>query len=233
MILGISGVAGSGKDTFAKFLGPHGACNVALADPLKKIARDIYDFTDEQLWGPSAERNKPDKRYPREHSWDGLTCACCGASRSTSVGEELPPCFLTPRYALQLLGTQWGRECYPDTWAVKCVRTAKELLGSALARYDAKSGLYHLSGVPDAERVKLVTISDVRFKNEMRVIREAGGKILRVRRPGAGLQGSSGLHASEAEQASIPDDEFDLVIENDGTLEALQEKASALVRALA
>ena len=51
MILGISGLAGSGKDQFATYLGPVGAVTVALADPLKRIARDVYAFTDEQLWG--------------------------------------------------------------------------------------------------------------------------------------------------------------------------------------
>lgn len=77
MIIGISGLvindegvavgtAGSGKDTLADLLRDNDKfVKIALADPLKRIARDVYDFTDEQLWGPSANRNEPDKRYPQ------------------------------------------------------------------------------------------------------------------------------------------------------------------------
>lgn len=232
-LLGISGIAGSGKDTFAKFLGPLGASNVALADPLKRIAKDVYDFTDEQLWGPSEERNKLDPRYPREHTWATSTCSCCGAVRFKSAYEEIPPCFLTPRYCLQLLGTDFGRHCYGNTWVDKCLRTAKTLLADRRARYSFKTGIYErletkdwiYEKATDDNRVKLVTVSDVRFKNEIEAIQKAGGKVVRVRRPGAGLGWAAGLHPSEAEQLAIPDSAFDFVVENDGTLEELQTKA--------
>jgi len=233
MILGISGLAGSGKDQFATYLGPVGAVTVALADPLKRIARDVYAFTDEQLWGPSAERNKPDERYPREHSWHASTCTCCGQSRFATTNEVVPPCFLTPRFALQTLGTEWGRTCFPDTWAALCVRTAKMLLDDPAIRYNQRTGLVRLGAAPRFDRTKIVSVSDVRFKNEMRVIREAGGKVVRIKRPGAGLKGSAGLHPSEAEQASIPDAEFDFVVENTGTLADLQAAAEDLGQRLA
>ena len=48
MILGISGLAGSGKDTVADILVKHQQCvKVSFADPLKRICRDVFDFTDE------------------------------------------------------------------------------------------------------------------------------------------------------------------------------------------
>ena len=114
-----------------------------------------------------------------------------------------------------------------------CVRTAKKLLGDHELRYDRKRGVHSVPDTRDwaeadrqeEERVLAVSVPDVRFKNEMRIIREAGGKLLRVRRPGAGLKGATGLHPSEAEQASIPDEEFDAVIENTGTLEELRRNA--------
>lgn len=235
MIIGISGVAGAGKDTAAKLLQPYGAVNVALADPLKRIARDIYEFSEDQLWGPSAERNKPDPRYPREHLFGACpstggyaTCVVCGA---LSDGKT-PICYLTPRYALQILGTEWGRHCYPDTWATKCIRTAQRLFEEPTLSYTPQDGLFHYS---DLTVPKLVTISDVRFQNEMRVIRQAGGKIIRVRRPGSGLTGSAGLHPSETEQLSIPDDDFDFVISNeneDPPFEKLQGIVKDMVRRL-
>lgn len=255
MILGISGLAGSGKDTFAKFLEPEGAVNVALADPLKRIAREVYAFTDEQLWGASQYRNAPDTRYPRPHTWvladrladQEMVCSCCGEGAGRRFHEDdlllvdeedVPPCHLTPRYALQLLGTEWGRQCYPDTWAALCVRTAQSLLASPMLRYEQRQGLFRIAETRvwaeadrhERERAKIVTVSDVRFRNEMRVIREAGGKLVRVRRPGAGLKGASGIHPSEAEQMSIPDREFDFVVENSTDLDSLKLHASLLIR---
>lgn len=230
LILGILGLAGSGKDSVAKFFGSDcGYCNVAFADPLKRIARDVYDFSEEQLWGPSEMRNMPDERYPRQHSWPASmpdrpnwnstkpTCTCCGRTEDEAKEAQ---CYLTPRFALQILGTQFGRHCFEDTWAQMGVRTAKTLLQNGDTRYDQKRGLYTVTG--DGRSAMGVTISDVRFRNEMRIIREAGGKVIRIKRPGAGLKGASGLHESEAEQASIPDTEFDAVIHNDRDLEHLR-----------
>lgn len=261
-LLGISGLAGSGKDTFASFFQPFNAANVALADPLKRIARDVYDFSDQQLWGPSEERNKPDPRYPRRHTWhpinevEGFVCACCGQKRRISESHEgSSPCYLTPRYALQLLGTDWGRQCYPNTWVDKCIRMASTLLygkptrmhyvyalnydgpreaymGTTYPLYSAQEGAYDFQDRSEAGRIKLVTVSDVRFQNEIDAIQKAGGKVVRVKRPGAGLGGAAGQHPSEAEQLSIPDSAFDFVVENGGTLEELEALAIKIGRGM-
>ena len=213
MILGISGLAGSGKDTFARFLvEDHKFVVVSLADPLKRICRDVFDFSDEQLWGPSEKRNEPDLRYPRAKCHG---CQTCEFRCDHYLG------YLTPRYALQQLGTEWGRDCYGNVWVEYALRVAATLRqGNHL--YNPKDGLFrsHLS-------VQHVAIPDVRFRNEIDGIRQAGGKLVRIRRPGAGLSGAAAVHASEAEQASIPDVVFDLVIENNGTLEELRAKAAA------
>lgn len=218
MIIGILGVAGAGKDTAADFLvRDHGFTKVALADPLKRLARDVFAFTDDQLWGPSAARNAPDERYPRDHSYayidadnDLYECASCGdrivdwqAEKVIGVGG----CFLTPRYALQTLGTEWGRHCYSNVWVEYALRVAGQL-------YNA-------------------VVSDLRFKNEVDAFRKAGAKLIRIVRPGAGLAGSAGRHVSEAEQESIPDSAFDAIIVNDGTLEDLERKMRAFVDASA
>ena len=247
MLIGVSGPAGSGKDAVADFLRADlRFTSISLADPLKRICRDVYDFTEEQLWGPSAMRNKPDERYPRpNHTW-GLpqriepqgyiaSCACCGLTSEPMerfddiLTAKLRQCYLTPRYCLQKLGTEWGRDCYPDTWSLFCVRTAQVLLKDQTLQYDRKRGLY---ARVDSAVIEGVAVPDVRFRNELRVIREAGGKVIRVKRPGAGLQGTQGLHASEAEQLQIQDDEFDGVINNVGTLEELRAMAYALATQL-
>jgi hypothetical protein len=72
-------------------------------------------------------------------------------------------------------------------------------------------------------------LPDVRFSNEIAGIRRAGGKVIRVIREGAGLTGVAGLHASEAEQASIPDSALDAVLDNNGTLEELRAKVGLML----
>ena len=214
MIIGISGQAGSGKDTVANFLLKYGFVKVAFADPLKRIVKDIYAFTDEQLWGASKYRSIPDKRYPRESHviQDGI-CLCCG-------GKESSQCYLTPRYSLQLLGTEYGRHCYENTWVDYGLRTAHILLTNNCSY----SQQYGLSECCDNEvsRCKGVVIPDCRFQNEMTATKNAGGFVVGIYRPGAGLQGSAKGHASEAEMRAFSDDDFSYRIKNEGTLEALE-----------
>jgi hypothetical protein len=53
-----------------------------------------------------------------------------------------------------------------------------------------------------------------------------------VVRPGAGLEGSFAQHQSEAEMADIPDELFDTVIQNTGTLENLKRNVEDFVTML-
>ena len=58
-IIIVSGKAGSGKDTAAAHIAQtFNGVTIALADPMKRFAKELVGFTTEQLWGPSAERNK-------------------------------------------------------------------------------------------------------------------------------------------------------------------------------
>jgi hypothetical protein len=75
-----------------------------------------------------------------------------------------------------------------------------------------------------------VAVPDVRFKNEMAAIKEAGGLVLRISRPGAGLGGAAALHQSEVEQASIPDSAFDRVFQNTGTIDDLRLAIQGFLR---
>lgn len=71
-----------------------------------------------------------------------------------------------------------------------------------------------------------VVITDVRFPNEVEAIRDAGGHIVRVTRPG---MTHDDTHISET---ALDDLEPDTLIENDGTLEDLERKAEALFYSL-
>jgi len=70
-IIGIAGKAGSGKDTVADFIqATLNAKRLLFAAIIKRIAERIFNFTDDQLYGPSSERNAPDPRYgPALSDW--------------------------------------------------------------------------------------------------------------------------------------------------------------------
>ena len=207
MIIGITGKAGAGKDTAADVLVERfNFVKVALADPLKRICKDVFDFSDEQLWGPSEKRNEPDQRYLH-------TTIYAPHMLQPEELQDNPkgvlPQYLTPRYALQQLGTEWGRDCYDNIWVDYAMRIAKKLM-TGEASYSVKGGLDYTFSEHTGRPVGVV-IPDVRFKNEADAIRRAGGKIWRIIRPGAGLGGDAGKHASETEQDGI---EADLTIRN-------------------
>ena len=173
MIVGICGRAGSGKSTAARHLvEAFGFVELALADPLKRFCHEVFGFSDEQLWGPSEKRNEPDPRYGT----------------------------LTPRRALQTLGTEWARACYPDVWVDYGLRLAKELESGCFG-YARDFGRFGDFGRSDTVPRRSVVISDVRFPNEGRKILEAGGKVIKLVRPAAP---DSGSHASEAQVDEVP-----------------------------
>ena len=222
MIIGLVGLAGSGKDTVGGFLvQDHDFMRIALADPLKRFAREVYDFSEEQLWGPSQFRNAPDLRYPRI-----VRRSIERDPGDTRSGFEEITEYLTPRYALQTLGTEWGRDCYDNTWIDLAIRSAKKVLGGGFW-YDERSGVYECSRMnrPPAG----VVITDCRFLNEERAIKAAGGKVIRIVRPGAGLVGAAGKHKSETEQLQI---RADVEIVNAGTLDELRANVRGLVESI-
>ena len=67
-----------------------------------------------------------------------------------------------------------------------------------------------------------VVLTDVRFPNEAEAIQAAGGRLVRVVRPG---QDTSDQHISET---ALDDLVADVEIQNDGTLDELRAAARAL-----
>jgi hypothetical protein len=65
-LVGISGYAGTGKDTVAlRLVEKFGAVHLGMTDHAKRHMADVYDWSEEQLFGPSEARNAGDLRYPK------------------------------------------------------------------------------------------------------------------------------------------------------------------------
>lgn len=188
-LVGIAGRMRSGKDTIGEMLVHHFTDHEALyfdhwtqtsfAKMLKNICAQVFEFSQDQLYGDA--KNEPDHRYRRP---DGT--------------------FLTPREAMQKLGTEWGRACWPDIWAKRTIDEAK---------------LYPCN----------VVITDCRFVSEAKMIRAAGGEVWRVYRPEA--DEVLATHQSEVE---IDTHEFKLQVDrkirNIGSLLDLRMKVERVLR---
>ena len=244
---GNKGSAGSGKSTVTKrIVEKHKFVDIAFADAMKRFLRDVLDFSEEQLWGPSDCRNAPDERYarpsggrfncwPRTCSDCGAAyedtahgtryqgklleqrgvCPACGSSRWHGQSNRFDPAlqeYLTPRHALQTLGTDWARSmCYPDIWVAYAMRIARRI-EEGHAVYDPQLGCrYHAEVEGVMETHKHVVFSDMRFRNEFDYIKKHGGKVIRVVRPVAELT-IGGAHQSENDLNDVPDDDFDYVL---------------------
>jgi hypothetical protein len=120
--------------------------------------------------------------------------------------KEIPNALFggkTPRYVMQTLGTEWGRESiYDSIWVDRCIYLA--------------------------EKSENAVIFDVRFENEARVIKERGGMIVNIIRPS--IQKSEIYnHISES---GIDREYIDYWILNDSSLENLKESVIKMVEHL-
>lgn len=119
--------------------------------------------------------------------------------------KELPCELLggkTPRYAMQTLGSEWGRALIdPQLWLNAWLRSIEKVPPN----------------VP-------IVADDVRFANEAAAIHAMGGVVIRVVRPSAPrIVGETTLHSSE--ELAFPTDQ---VLLNDGTPESFNEKLRML-----
>ncbi len=254
-IVGVNGNIGSGKDTVADRFVEQGYTKVSLADPMKRFAQKVFGFSEEQLWGPSDNRNTWDERYfegsdawllaaeaCREYSEDWIKTLLPDATEDVIVDAEwdLQEWFgsllethpdLSPRVCLQLLGTEWGRQTlYENVWVDYMELVAEELFTVDEACYERQHGLmYTKAGI--VQTSDGVVVPDVRFKNEFMFCKDNDYPIIKVRRPETDAKAAqTGItrHASETEQEDFDITLFDVVIENVGTLEDLLFMADTL-----
>jgi hypothetical protein len=241
-IIILAGQAGSGKDTVAQHLAQHyNAACVAQADPMKRFARDVFGFSEEALWGPSAMRNAVDEStVTRRHDIETRFYACF-ETRNEMLNEVVPHDRLiparaalkiwfdglyvtlcqdipvSPRLVLQTVGTEWGRLVSADMWSLYAIHTAEQLVRGGV-KYSRGEGLT----VADHPGYDYGVITDGRFRNEILNVSKNNGASFRIDRPGTSAAGPAGGvvgHASE--KLNIPDHFCSTIIENHRTLDHL------------
>lgn len=193
MIIGLLGFIGSGKGTAGDILAAkHGFVQDSFARPLKDAVSAMFGWDRQMLEGATAEsrawREQPDAFWTEKFGFP-----------------------FTPRQALQLMGTEAGRNVFhKDLWVI-----------SLIQRNQGHN----------------VVITDVRFKNEIKAVHENGGIIVRVSRgpepdwydvardanhgdeiAQLAMQ-KSGIHSSEWDWIGCP---INHTIYNDGTLTELE-----------
>ena len=139
MIIGVVGFIGSGKGTVADILvREHGFTKLSFADTVKDATAAIFGWPRHLLEGDTDESRA--WREQKDEWW------------SERFGYDF-----SPRLALQMMGTEAGRNVFhPDLWVLSLER---------------KLELY-----PN------VVIADVRFPNEIEFIQSKGGFVVRVKR---------------------------------------------------
>ena len=141
MIVGLVGFIGAGKGTVADLLVErHNFVKESFANSVKDSCAAVFGWDRAMLEGDTPEsrawREQPDEWW------------------SEKFGKEF-----SPRLALQLMGTEAGRDVFhPDLWVHTVLRRCEQ------APYNN------------------YVIADVRFPNEINAIKDSGGVVIRVRR---------------------------------------------------
>lgn len=181
-LVGITGRKFNGKDTLGRILiERYGYVRLAFADPLKEACRNIFGFTDEQLYGDLKETD--------DTFWQ-----------------------TTPRRVLQYVGTDLLRNQLANIMPQLGTNIWVEALRR---RIDI---MRHEN--PD---IKIV-VTDVRFENEVEMIKRLSGTVIRVSRPSVNT--SIDVHSSEI---NIDNLNVDHQILNEGTLHDLEDAVKLIM----
>lgn len=207
MIIGIVGFAGSGKGTVGDMLVErHDFTKISFADAVKDAVATIFGWSRHLLEGDTDEsRNFREKK---DSFW------------SARFGHDF-----TPRQALQLMGTEAGRNVFHDNLWVDVVERK-------------------IKHKQEWEFENDFVIPDVRFPNEVEAIRKWGGFIVRVVRGEEPEWFNTAFRHNVAGEYEMPvkypnvhqsewawiGQQFDYQIDNQGTVDQLYAEISHMIK---
>jgi len=203
LLLGLTGHAGTGKDTVGALLQAAGWHRASFAGALRMEVAEHWRVDPRLLVERATkEAAMPGMAAGMVHDADWLRWAAVQGHSLTTPRS--------PRWALQ----QWGsyRRCRRADYWVQHVHTWL----ATVARHD-----------PNASRV----ITDVRYPNEAAALRALGGHIVRVHRPDGATQLAADTAAHDSERHLQIQADADMV--NDGTVYDLALEVRRVVYLLA
>ena len=189
MIIGICGLIGSGKGTVADYLiDQHSFQKISFADKLKDAVAEMFEWPRPMLEGVTPQsrawRERPDQFWSQE------------------LGRDI-----TPRYVLQVFGTECMRRGFYDSIWVSLVK--KKIQENPTTNW---------------------VIPDTRFPNEVDMIKSVGGSVWCVKR-GQNPQWFDRYKYHDVKPDDIHPSEwawahsnFDHIITNDDTVAQLHQK---------
>ncbi|CAK9041515.1 Putative deoxynucleotide monophosphate kinase (DNK) (dNMP kinase) [Durusdinium trenchii] len=209
VLIGLTGPAGSGKDTIARHLcEKHGFVAVSFAGPLKDAAAILF----------GVDRERFDDRVGKE--------AMIGRLQKS------------PRELLQWLGTDaMRREFGPNEEVIgrlqKSPRELLQWLGTDAMRREFGPNVLLHSMDAQIQGKKKVVVSDVRFDNEAEFVKYRGGKVWRVSPEGAWFNSASmgGNARNHASESGIKESSVDDVVVNAEDLSSTMAQVDDLIRA--
>jgi len=209
MILGFAGKAASGKTTAALHLVPLLGRETHVV-PMARVLRDEVEQFLRQAGAaeqvPLLYGDQDDKLKTIYVDSRAAGNACGDWERYLSAHQEIQDrpgeSAITVRRILQWWGTEYRRAEDPDYWTKAWAKKIRDY---------------------DLEQCHIL-VDDVRFFNELRIIRSLGGRFVKIDRPGFAAGGN---HASETSLDGF--DDWDAVVLNDGSLDQFRQKVNDLV----
>lgn len=212
MILGLSGQMESGKSTVANILVENlGFKELSFAGDLKELCKYVFSLTDHHVYTTEgkAESLNPKVLFSRTSTallleWVSGNVPHITGDHIRKVREFEGMEFETPRKLLQILGTDVLRNTFGQDYHVKIVK-------GKILRPEMGS----------------VVVSDARFENERRMLRECGGLNILIKC--AQQTESYGTHISENNLGEISDYDYVLFNDKDRGLEVLKAQVLTLL----
>ncbi|RLB76251.1 MAG: hypothetical protein DRH06_06335 [Deltaproteobacteria bacterium] len=209
MIIGFAGKAASGKTTAAKHLLEQSDLNIIILPMAQMLREEVENFIRQigaEKYVSLVYGDQDDKvrvfYVDEKRALEQCPLWASFVADHHDIQDRPGQSAVTVRRILQWWGTEYRRAQDHDYWTKAWERKLQE--------YDLKN--------------THVLVDDVRFANELNIIKKHGGTFIKIERPG--FNGANN-HSSENSLDHYGD--WNLVIQNDGSLEQFKQQAEVKI----